>query len=92
MMEIMNLGWWFIAWFLKMFPSGSNGDANRTDLWTRCGAREWDAVGEYHGNIYVTIHKTASQWGCCVTQGAHPCAGSGGTGWEVRGRFKRGGT
>lgn len=46
MMEIMNLGWWFIAWFLKMFPSGSNGDANRTDLWTRCGAREWDAVGE----------------------------------------------
>ena len=28
MMEIINLGWWFRAWFLKMFPSGSGGDAN----------------------------------------------------------------
>lgn len=46
MMEIMNLGWWFRAWFLKIFPSGSSGDANIENrfvdaVWERASGTHW---------------------------------------------------
>ena len=70
----------------------------RTDLETRVGRRGkgWDKWREYHGSIYSNICKQIasgnllsdsgnSKWGSVIIQ-------RGGTGWEVRGRFKREGT
>ena len=52
--------WNLERWYWWTYLRGSNGDA---DLWTQGEKGRGDEWREQHGNIYITVSKTDSQWG-----------------------------